>query len=54
MNDEELCNLIITLIHQTISMLNKMIELVKEDFLKNGDIKEQMFKACLNYRNNMR
>lgn len=50
MNDEELCNLIVTLIHQTISMLNKMIELVKDDFLKNGGIKEQMFKARLDYR----
>lgn len=52
MNDEELCNLLLTLIHQTISMLNKMIDLVKEDFLKNGGIKEQMFKARIDYRSN--
>lgn len=47
MNDEEYCNLMLTLIHQTISMLDKMIDKVKEDFLKNGGIKEQMYKARL-------
>lgn len=52
LNDEELCNLIITLIYQTIAMLNKLIDLVKGDFLKNGGIKEQMFKARIDYRNN--
>ena len=50
LNDEEFCNMIITLIHQTISMLNKMIDLVKEDFVKNGGIKEQMFRARMSYR----
>lgn len=52
LNDEELCNLIVTLIYQTISMLNKMIELIKQDFIKNGGIKEQMTRARLSYRNN--
>lgn len=52
MNDEEYCNLMLTLIHQTIAMLDKMIEKVKGDFLRNGGIKEQMFKARLNHRNN--
>lgn len=51
MNDEEYCNLMLTLIHQTISMLDKMIEKVKEDFLRNGGIKEQMYAARINYRN---
>lgn len=50
MNDEEYCNLMITLIHQTIAMLDKMIEKVKSDFLKNGGIKEQMLKARLAVR----
>ena len=50
MNNEELCNLLVTLIYQTISMLDKMIELVKEDFLKNGGIKEQMHRARVAYR----
>lgn len=52
MNDEEYCNLMLTLIHQTIAMLDKMIEKVKADFLRNGGIKEQMYKARLNHRNN--
>lgn len=50
MNNEEICNLLVTLIYQTISMLDKMIELVKEDFLKNGGIKEQMHRARVAYR----
>lgn len=51
LTDEELCNLIVTLIYQVIAMLNKLIELVKQDFLENGGIKEQMFRARLEYRN---
>lgn len=52
MNDEEYCNLMLTLIHQTIAMLDKMIEKVKDDFLKNGGIKEQMYIARQNHRKN--
>lgn len=52
MNDEEYCNLMLTLIYQTVSMLEKMIEKVKDDFLKNGGIKEQMYRARINHRNN--
>lgn len=52
MNDEELCNLLLTLIHQTIAMLGKIIDLAKQDFLQNGGIKEQMYRARLSYRNN--
>lgn len=51
LNDEELTNMIVTLIYQAISMLNKMIELVKADFLKKGGIKEQMHRARIKYRN---
>lgn len=51
LNDEEYCNLMITLIHQVIAMLNKIIELVKQDFLENGGIKEQMYNARVSYRN---
>lgn len=50
MDDEEYCNLMLTLIHQTISMLDKMIEKIKEDFLMHGGIKEQMYSARINYR----
>lgn len=54
LTDEELCNLAVTLIYQTISMLNKMIDHIKDDFIKNGGIKEQMTRARLSYRNNNR
>lgn len=52
LNDEEFSNLMLTLIYQTISMLNKLIELVKLDFLKNGGIKEQMYRARVSSRTN--
>lgn len=54
MSDDEYCNLMLTLIHQTISMLDKLIEQVKGDFLRNGGIKEQMYRARMNYRNGNR
>ena len=50
MTDEEYCNLMLTLIHQTISMLDKMIDKVKADFLRNGGIKEQMYQARIKSR----
>ena len=50
LNDEEFLNMMITLINQNISMLNKLLEHVKQDFLKFGGIKEQMFKARTQYR----
>ena len=45
MSDEEYCNLMLTLIHQTISMLDKMIDKIKRDFLQKGGIKEQVYRA---------
>lgn len=54
LSDEELCNLIVTLIYQTLAMLDKLIELVKGDFMKNEGIKEQMYKARTAYRNNQK
>lgn len=51
MSDEEYCNLMLTLIHQTTAMLDKMIEKIKDDFLRNGGIKEQMYKARIESRN---
>lgn len=50
LSDEELCNLMLTLINQTIAMLNKMIDKIKADFLRNGGVKEQMFNARIQYR----
>lgn len=54
LTDEELCNMLVTLIHQCIAMISKMIDLVKADFLKNGGIKEQMYRARLAHRNNLK
>lgn len=51
LNNEELCNLLLTIIHQDIAMISSLIEKFKEDFLKEGGIKEQMFRARLNHRN---
>ena len=45
MSDEEYCNLMLTLIYQTISMLDKMIDKIKRDFLQKGGIKEQVYRA---------
>ncbi|MDE6368696.1 MAG: four helix bundle suffix domain-containing protein [Muribaculaceae bacterium] len=33
-------------------MITKLINLVKNDFLTKGGIKEQMYRARINYRNN--
>lgn len=44
-SDETICNIAITLIYQTDVFLRKLIERAKQDFLNNGGIKEQMFRA---------
>jgi len=50
-NDEMAANLAITLIHQTDVFLRKLIERAKEEFLKNGGVREQMTRARISYRN---
>lgn len=50
-SEETICNIAITLIHQTDVFLRKLIERAKKDFLENGGIKEQMYQARINYRN---
>lgn len=50
LNDEELCNMLITLLRQEVFMLDKFIKLIKEDFLIKGGIKEQMMRARLQSR----
>lgn len=50
-SDETICNIAITLIHQTDVFLRKLIDRAKQDFITNGGIKEQMFKARIQYRN---
>ncbi|MBQ9645649.1 MAG: four helix bundle suffix domain-containing protein [Prevotella sp.] len=52
LNPEEICNLCITLIHQAMYMLYRLIETMQRRFVTEGGIKEQMFRARVNYRNN--
>ena len=52
MNDEEIANLSITLIHQAIYMLHKLLITMQDRFVKEGGIKERMFQSRMNYRNN--
>ncbi|MDE5553908.1 MAG: four helix bundle suffix domain-containing protein [Muribaculaceae bacterium] len=51
-SDETIANIAITLIHQTDVFLRKLIIRLQTDFLKNGGIKELMYKARTTYRNN--
>lgn len=51
MDAEEYCNLSITLINQCTYLLRRLIARQEEQFLKNGGIKEQMFRARISYRN---
>ncbi len=49
--DETICNIAITLIHQADVMLRRYLEVIKKQFLEEGGIKEQMYKARVDYRN---
>ena len=48
---EEIANLCITLIHQAIYMLYRLLAHQQERFVKQGGIREQMLNARLAYRN---
>lgn len=50
MNDEEIANLSITLIHQANYMLHKLLMTMQERFVKEGGIRERMFHCRTNYR----
>ena len=50
MTDEEFANLCITLCHQAIYMLGKLIETLQDRFVKQGGIKERMHAARTGYR----
>ena len=52
MNDEEIANLGITLIHQAIYMLHKLLVTMQDRFVKEGGIRERMFQSRSNYRSN--
>ena len=50
-SDEAVANIAITLIHQTDAMLTNLIERLKEQFVQQGGIREEMTRARLAYRN---
>lgn len=52
MNDEEIANLCITLIHQANYLLHKLLETMQDRFVTEGGIKERMFQSRVSYRNN--
>ena len=49
---ETIANIAITLIHQTDTMLLRLIERLKQQFVEQGGIREEMTRARLQYRNN--
>lgn len=51
MNDEEIANLSITLIHQAMYMLHKLLVTLQNRFTIEGGIKERMYQARTSYRN---
>ena len=52
LNDEEIANLCMTLIHQAIFMLEHLLESQQEQFLQEGGVSEQMTQARLKAREN--
>lgn len=50
LNAEEYCNLCITLINQTTYLLKRLIDRQQQQFLEQGGIKEQMYRARVSYR----
>lgn len=51
---EMVCNLAVTLIHQTDVLLDRLIKKVQDQFLRDGGIREQMTRARIQARNNQR
>ena len=51
MSDEEIANLCITLIHQAIYMLHKLLVTMQNRFVTEGGIKERMYQSRTAYRN---
>lgn len=49
-SDETIANIAITLIHQTDTMLLRLIETLKQQFVVQGGIREEMKRARQNYR----
>lgn len=51
---ETVANIIICLIHQTNYLLDQQLRRLEKDFLENGGLKENMFKARLAHRDKQR
>lgn len=49
---ETIANIAITLIHQADYLLYRLLERLKQDFLQNGGVREQMYNARLGVREN--
>lgn len=50
-NATEFCNLMISLIHQTSYLLSRLLIRQQQQFLQQGGIREQMFRARTTFRN---
>ena len=50
MNDEEMANLLLTLCHQTDTLMCAYIEKLEKQFVTEGGIKERMYAARTGYR----
>ena len=51
-SDETIANIAITLIHQCDVLIKGLIEWQKKNFLENGGIKEELYRARKAYRDN--
>lgn len=51
-SDETIANIAITLIHQADKLIVGLIEWMKRNFQQNGGIKEEMYQARKNWKNN--
>lgn len=52
MNGEEFCNFMITLIHQEMYLLDKLLSTQEKRFIESGGIREKMSQARREYRSN--
>ena len=49
-SDETVANIAITLLHQEDYLLGRLLARLQDDFIKQGGIKEQMYRARVDYR----
>ena len=49
-SDETIANIALTMIHQYDYLMERLIESIKQRFLEQGGIKEQMYRARKNHR----